>query len=603
MVGWLAVPACAESAKRQILVLQSYNFSFPANSAAAEGFRSRLVARSPDHIEFDMEYLDLARSTSSESNERLAQFLSSRYSRRSLDVVIVVGGEALPFATEHRRDFAPGVPIVFLGTSKDSLAAAPAGPDVTGHIIDLDRNLKQTLALAEQLQPDARDLVFVAGSGVIDRRWQHIARGIVDGRDKKLNTTYLFELPRDELVSKLSQVPRNAIVVLLSMLRDGAGQQFLPSDNNKVLIGASSAPVYVPYPRVASYKGAIGGFSETFESMGETAADIALEILAGRSPGSIPPRSSSEARHWVDYDSMQRWNLREDRLPADTVVLFKPPPLAGISRPALVGTISFFALQSLLIAGLIVQRLRLESAQKENSRNQTALHHSHEQLRHLAGRLLNAEDKERKRIARELHDDVGQQIASLSIGLSTIKRLISPSQAPTLANLERLQKQAMTISEVMRDLSHDLHHGTLEHLGLPAALRERCEEMSRNEKVSIVLDVAGKWSEVADDIELCLYRIAQESLHNITKHAHAERVSIDLAQENGFVVMKIADDGIGFDPSQQTRLNGIGLLSMRERAIMLNGSFEMSSVPNKGTFTTVRIPVGGHHGEAANRAC
>lgn len=486
---WLVVPACGDERKKHILILQSYNFSFPATSFAAEGVRRRLLERSSRPIELDTEYLDLSRSTEPGSRLLLSQFLHSRYAGRALDVVIVVGGEAFPFVIEHRAKFAPGVPIVFVGISPESLAGVVVPSDVTGHIIDFAQHLNNTLTLAERLQPEAQDLFLIAGSGAVDRRWQRVARKIVEGRRSKLNTTYLFELTYDELIDRVSKSPRNSIVVFMSVFRDSAGRQFTPADVLKGLIRASSAPIYTPYPSIRSNKGTVGGFSEKYEEMGETAADIALEILEGRAPSSIPMRSSPEARNWVDYESLQRWGLREEALPPDTTVLFKPPTLSSLDRAYVIGGISFITVQSLLIAGLFIQRLRLRSAQKENRRNQSALRSSYEQLRHLAGRLLKAEDSERQRIARELHDDVGQQIASLSIGLSSVKRQIPASEARALTALEHLQKQTLGLAEQMRDLSHDLHHGTLEHLGLPAALRERCEEVGRGSNISVVLDM------------------------------------------------------------------------------------------------------------------
>jgi signal transduction histidine kinase/ABC-type uncharacterized transport system substrate-binding protein len=595
MLAWLVDPACAENTKKHILILQSYNYSFPATSVAAEGLRTRLLEHSRYRFDLDTEYLDLARSTGAESREQLSLFLSSRYANRPLDVLIVVGGEALPFVIENRDRFAPGVPIVFLATSRESLSAWPQAPDVTGHIIDLDRNLDRTLALAERLQPNARELFLIAGSGVIDRRWQRVARRVVGGRARKYETTYLFELTYEDLIAKVSHAPKDAIVVLLSVFRDKTGQQFSPPNSTKTLVGASSAPIYTPYPQTASNKGAIGGFSESFADMGKTAADMALEILAEGTPKSIPVRTSPDARYWVDHESMTRWNLREDRLPPDTAVLFTPPPTRGVDRRLVAAAIVFIILQALLIAVLIGQRIRLGYAHAESDRHQSALRSSYGQLRHLAGRLLKAEDSERQRIARELHDDAGQQIASLSIGLSSLKRQVPVSQAPTLMALEDLQKQTLTLAEQMRDLSHDLHHGNLEHLGLIAALGERCEEIGRNSNITVVLDVAHQWtdSEMSDDLKLCLYRIAQESLRNIMKYAQATKIDISITGEDGYVVMKISDDGKGFDPNTLTRLNGIGILSMRERASMLHGTFEITSAPNQGTSTTVTIPSGG----------
>jgi signal transduction histidine kinase len=589
----LVPPGHAQEAVRHILVLHSYNYTFPATNLASDGARSRLQERSPQKIELDAEYLDLARFAEPGHESLMANFLRDRYANRRPDVVMVIGGDALPFVMKNRDDFAPRVPVVFLGVSRQAYAMAKPPSDMTGQLIDLDRNLNETITLAERLQPDARRLFVIAGSGLIDRRWQPIARRVVEARQGKLETTYLFDLPYDELIARVSQLPKDSIAILLSVFRDGNGKTFKPSEVAASLINASSAPIYAPYPYPV--RGFVGGFSESYEAMGHTAGDIALEILGGRDPASILPRTSSEVTYRVDYQAMQRWGLSESKLPPGTAVLFKEPGIWELYHRYIIIAISLIALQSVFIAALVVQSARRQRAEMKNRRNENALWTSYKQLRHLAGRLINAQDEERRRIARELHDDVGQRVASLSIGLSGLRRHLPVSPENTRAELSRLQGLTVKLAEDMRDLSHDLHHGVLEHAGLPEALRQRCDEITRGSNISIDLDVADGYTEVTDDIKLCLYRVAQEALRNIAKHAHAHTGCVSVACGNGQIVMKISDDGDGFDANESSRQYGLGLLSMRERVSTLGGTFEITSSPKAGTVATVCIPTGGPH--------
>jgi signal transduction histidine kinase len=119
--------------------------------------------------------------------------------------------------------------------------------------------------------------------------------------------------------------------------------------------------------------------------------------------------------------------------------------------------------------------------------------------------------------------------------------------------------------------------------------------MNGESDTQIKLEVADGWTEVADDIKLCLYRVAQEALHNIAKHAHAKMACVAIAHQYGQVVMRITDNGLGFATRRPTAQQGIGLLSMRERVRMLGGSFEVKSAPDTGTIMTVTIPTGGKH--------
>jgi two-component system sensor histidine kinase UhpB len=256
----------------------------------------------------------------------------------------------------------------------------------------------------------------------------------------------------------------------------------------------------------------------------------------------------------------------------------------------------FAFLQMLLIAALLLQRARRRAAELDIRSKESELRGSYEQVRQLAGKLINAHEEERSRIARELHDDVGQQVASLSISLSSLKRRVLASDESAGSELAHLQVKTTCLAKDLRDLSHDLHQGAIEHISLPEALRERCEQVNRESNIKLKFEVAEGWIEVPDNIKLCLYRVAQEALRNIAKHAHAKTGSVTIAHENGQVRMTICDDGLGFVTTDDSiGRQGIGLLSMRERVRMLGGSFEVTSTPNRGTVATIAIATGGEH--------
>jgi PAS domain S-box-containing protein len=366
-------PLAAQEPPRRVLILYAYNFTFPSSTQAAEGARKRLLERTPQKIDLDAEYLDLVRFAEPGHEQLMATFLRDRYADRQPHVVIVLGGDALPFVMKHRDSFAPRVPVVFLGASREGYAALRPPPDVTGHVIELDVNLDKTLALAERLQPDARRLYVIAGSAPTDRRWQRIAREEIQSRARQFETTYLFELPADALLAEVARLPSDAIVIALSVFRDGAGKSFVPAEFVSRIAEVSPAPVYAPYFDQIG-RGQVGGFSETFESMGRTAADIALEILAGKDPASVPPRPSDERAYGVDYRAMQRWKLSENDLPPGTKVLFKEPGIWDQHRNLVLAALAAFALQSLFLAALLIQmrrRQRAEQLLKESEERMT----------------------------------------------------------------------------------------------------------------------------------------------------------------------------------------------------------------------------------------
>jgi PAS domain S-box-containing protein len=209
----------------------------------------------------------------------------------------------------------------------------------------------------------------------------------------------------------------------------------------------------------------------------------------------------------------------------------------------------------------------------------------------LSERLITAQEEERTRIARELHDDLSQQIAGLGIVLSNIKRLVPADQREAREQAERAYDKLLTIGQGIRHLSHELHPAIIEHSGLVSALESYCTEFESLTKVSATLQAEGRFDDLPANAQLGIYRIAQEALHNIWKHAGVREAGMCLARAGERVQLQISDRGVGFDPAQLSKEAGLGLISMRERARLLGGSFSVESSQGKGTTIIAGIPV------------
>ncbi|MGO4741462.1 ATP-binding protein [Bosea sp. 2KB_26] len=356
----LALSARAEDRPRRILMLHAFNYTFPSTTIVGDAARKRLLERSPHKLEIDGEFLDLARSSDPGHEDRVVSFLREKYAHTPPDMVMTLGSLALPFIVKHRNAIAPAVPVVFTGISPATYAASRAPSDVTGIVTAF--NLDKTLALAEALQPDTRRVVMIAGSGLVDRRWQAAARRTMEGRGKKFEATYLFELSYEALVAELARVPRDAIVIVLTVFADSTGKAFVPVEVATALAALSPAPVYSPYDTYLG-NGTVGGFIETFESVGVAAADLTLEILAGKDPAALQPGTNPGQAYRVDFRAMERWNLRERDLPADTVVLFENPTIWNQHRNLVLAAIFISALQMAVAGALLIQRRRRQRAE------------------------------------------------------------------------------------------------------------------------------------------------------------------------------------------------------------------------------------------------
>ncbi|MCI0664907.1 MAG: sensor histidine kinase, partial [Acidobacteria bacterium] len=236
----------------------------------------------------------------------------------------------------------------------------------------------------------------------------------------------------------------------------------------------------------------------------------------------------------------------------------------------------------------ITERKRAEEALQES---EEALRESYQRIEYLAGRLIVAQEDERKYIARELHDDLNQQVASIAIGLGKLNRQLTSADKPIRNQITKLEDRIAQLSERVRRMSHELHSSTLEHLGLPEALKLFCSEFSDQEGIAIALDIQGSVRHLPIEVALCLYRVAQESLRNIAKHSGAKSAEVTISCNNAAIELRIADQGIGFDPEQPSSRRGLGLVSLEERVKLLHGSFDLKSQPGVGTELCVRIPL------------
>ena len=211
-----------------------------------------------------------------------------------------------------------------------------------------------------------------------------------------------------------------------------------------------------------------------------------------------------------------------------------------------------------------------------------------ERVRELAARLIDAQEAERTRLAMELHDGVGQRLAALSMGLSAMKGHLGEEG---VSQLGRLQDSAQVLANEIRGLSHELYPGALLHVGLVAALRATCRELDGKDGVSITLAGGDNLPALSPGVSLCLYRVAQEALHNVVQHARARHSSLILGREDGRLRMTVCDDGRGFEPADARKSDGVGLISMEERVRMMRGTIEIDSRPQRGTEVRVEIPL------------
>ena len=212
-------------------------------------------------------------------------------------------------------------------------------------------------------------------------------------------------------------------------------------------------------------------------------------------------------------------------------------------------------------------------------------------LANLGGRLINAQEEERSRIARELHDDLSQKVALLSIEIEQLAQIASQSVPEVGVSLREAFTRVQEVSAEIHRLSYELHPSKLDRLGLAAASLSLCKEISRQQSVRLECNFDGLPEPLPRNVSLCLYRVIQESLQNIVRHSGARSASVQLHGSPSGIQLEIADEGVGFNPESVSKKGGLGLLSMRERLRLVGGTISIESQPLRGTQIHVTVPL------------
>jgi PAS domain S-box-containing protein len=212
-----------------------------------------------------------------------------------------------------------------------------------------------------------------------------------------------------------------------------------------------------------------------------------------------------------------------------------------------------------------------------------------EGLSNVSRRLIEAQEQERARIARELHDDFSQRLALLAVEIDELKKHLRANNKVSV-RLEAMRTRTLEMAGDIQALSHELHSSKLEYLGMVPAMRSFCKDFSKQQKAEVDFESLDVPRSVSSDISLCLFRVLQEALHNAAKHSGINQFRVQLRGESDGIHLIISDSGVGFDPDAAMKGDGLGLISMRERLYLVKGEISIDSQPKRGTTIHARVP-------------
>ena len=575
-----------ERSPRTVLVVHWGAEEFPQTPAVNEAIRQALTSNSGLPIDFFTEYLESDRFPPAEATQALADYIRRKYRGRRIDLVLAVADPALRFVLDYRSELFHDAPVVYSGVSIPATVSRSAGGGFTAVMRGVA--YAETLKLALALHPETEQVLVVAKGR--DEKTVDAVRGELDQFSGLVRLTYVNEPIVPRMQAALRAAPPRSLVLYIWYSQDGPGHSTYADQIVHQVARASAVPVYGTnddYIGSGVVGGVVRGTRETAARMGE----MARQILEGTRAQDIAIENARLVPIF-DWRAVQRWGIEPSRLPPGSDVRFRVPTAWESHRSYIIGTVVVVAAQLLLIAGLLTHRARCLRAEATIRAREATLRVSYERIRNLAGRLISAQEAARAQIARDLHDDVGQQLVGVSMAVSRLWRSSGRIQDPRAQQaLATLRQQALGLVDTVRKLSHSLHPATLRLVGLVAALQSHCMEVETRYDVRVSFKADGDLDRIDADASLCLFRIGQEALRNGVVHGRARRLAVSLTSSGEHIELTVSDDGQGFDLEAARQAGtGLGLVSMEERAHTVGGEVHIATRLHGGTTVRVRVP-------------
>ncbi|HUE36241.1 MAG TPA: ABC transporter substrate binding protein, partial [Candidatus Acidoferrum sp.] len=356
---------------KRVLLLFSEARDLPGNVLLEQAIRSEMAAHSTNRIEFFSESMDVGRFPDTNLFNLFGEYIKNKYADQKIDVAMMFMARNFMLAREMTNALPPGLPLVYVVVNDLDVPGSPAGRPFTGIFQRFD--IPGTVKFIFRLQPETRRVVVVGGISKADQvtlsRVAEIAQSV-----EGVRFDFWTNMPVVEICKAAASLPPDTVILLTTVQRDVTGQPFYTSQVVQMLAPSASVPVYVLGEGLIG-TGAVGGNVMDSDSLGAGAGQLALRILAGTPVNQIPIEVRTNGTPMVDWRTLQRWNIKESRLPADCVIRYRPRSLWEDHRNLIIFVSAALLAQAITIIALLFQRGRQRRAEAEIERQRTELAH------------------------------------------------------------------------------------------------------------------------------------------------------------------------------------------------------------------------------------
>jgi signal transduction histidine kinase len=590
-----AIGAAAEP--RRVLILHAFGHAYSPWSDMAASFREELVKKSQEPIDFYEVSLDTARVQDSQDEGPFVEYIRAVLSGRKLDLIVPVGAPAAFFLQRHRQAIFPTTPMMIVGADVRRISGTPrAANDVT---VLLDLDLPAYLRNILQLRPETTDIAVVVGNSPVERYWTSELRRDFQRFADRVNIIWLNDLTFDEMLNHAAAMPPQSAIFWFLLSEDAAGVPYSQDRALEMMREVSAAPIF-GMGDFELGRGIVGGPLMQTSALGRQAAEVGLRILRGETRGgSIELPNVTFGAPMYDWRELQRWNISEARLPADSIVQFRQGSIWQQHRLEIMGALAIVILQAALIAGLMFERQARKRAAVVAGKAKMESDFYRENLAHLArvhtvGTMSTA-------IAHEVNQPL---VAIKNYAVAARGRLMRTgglSLAKVQELLDKIEEQASRAGDVLQSLramvrKHEPEAAETELGELIADTLKLMEMEGRNANIRIEAAISPELPPVLVDgiqiqqVVLNLARNAIEAIEEAGISSGVIKVAV-IGTEKNEVAVSVSDCGPGiapedakhiFDPFHSTKRGGLGVGLSISRAIVEAHGGRMSLAPNQG---------------------